>query len=374
MRKIIKRTVLVIVALIMIFLLFIGGLALSAVIQGNSQEADNARQQVARIEALEADYADGSAVKVNEESFLGFEYSDIGNIRYNSLRTLGSHNSYKKEYSTSAKLFSKIAFPIIGMGANDSDYYHENFTDQLNMGLRTFELDIAKYTSDDGDYITAIHAPYFDGNSWASDFSLALKEFALWSRYNAGHMPITLLLEVKTDFLLRPSIKALKDEDVEFIENIITEALGDRLMTPSDMLALSGAESIADMRESGTYPYLNQMTDKIMCILHPGSLSDGYSERGVDKAKMFLAGSKYSDSVFDVLNNPNQVERIQKQVDAGFIVRTRMDEYSRYSDEKHHNALLSKAQILSSDYVPRVNPKAGEYVCVLTGGKTMLKN
>ena len=54
-----------------------------------------------------------------------------------------------------------------------------------------------------------------------------------------------------------------------------------------------------------------------------------------------------------------------------FIVRTRVDEHPNHSEERRNQALGSMAQILTTDYPPRVREES--YTVSFADGKTIRK-
>lgn len=380
MRKFFKVFFITFLCVLLLVVLFVGSLVTTIAIQGYSQEKACFEEQIQRLSELETAYASDGMAKIDESSFCNFDLAEVNSIKYNRLRELGSHNSYKKQYSSSAQFATKLFFPLAGQDPNQSDYFHESFTDQLNSGLRSFELDIAKQKDKKGEKLVVQHAPLMDGNSWSINLALGLKEVALWSQYNPSHMPITILLEIKKDFLLKPGISKMSNEDLTLLESIVTENLGASLFSPSDMLG--DYTTFKGLRQANGFPTLDKMQGKVLILLHPGILTEAQLEKNYADTKIFAVSddvditdndpkSDDNDALFLLDNDPFQSERIAINVNKKFIVRTRIDYYGNYDKDRYAAAIASNAQILSSDYLPRVNPIEGQYVCLLPNNKTM---
>ena len=84
-------------------------------------------------------YRSEEFIAVDETTFVSFDRNDP-TILFNEIQMLATHNSYKKMGSGLGKFF-------IGLGdsfeeANALKYSYDTLTSQLNVGIRSFELDI----------------------------------------------------------------------------------------------------------------------------------------------------------------------------------------------------------------------------------------
>ncbi len=114
------------------------------------------KKQAKHVEELRLLY-DDNYTAIDEQQFVNFDLKD-NDLRLNEIQLLATHNSYKKLGSTIAKFF-------IGLGdsfaeANALKYESNSLSDQLNHGVRSFELDL-RYRKND---FEVIHVPLVDNS------------------------------------------------------------------------------------------------------------------------------------------------------------------------------------------------------------------
>ena len=148
-------------------------------------------EQAERIAALEKAYASGEIAPVDESAiFAGNLKAELAaGIKFNELSFLATHNSYQTpaldELKTMYSGLSDLTFGYID--AATGDFWSETLTDQLNCGLRSFEMDIETFDRDGEISFTCMHSPYLDMTTSCYDFALALKEISMWSDNNPKH-------------------------------------------------------------------------------------------------------------------------------------------------------------------------------------------
>lgn len=286
---------------------------------------------------------------VDEQSFVNFDLLD-NDLRFNEIRMIASHNSYKKLGSPLGKLF-------VGLGdswkeAKALEYDNPNLTFQLESGIRSFELDV-RYRG--GDF-EAVHVPLVDNSTSANKLALAFEEIALWSQHNDQHVPIVLLIEIKDDWMiLDPFLDPIGTPELALFDQLLDLSFGDRLYTPVEMRGTFASPK--DRVDQEGWPLLSELFGKVVVVLHPGKWIDPYLElhQSGDAMMMFVASSNTSgtpaSAVFSVHNAPN-VEAIRGLIDDGYIVRTRMDDYLEADPTRYADAIASGAQIMTTDFHP----------------------
>jgi hypothetical protein len=338
MKKALKIGFVVVASLMTLFVLLVGYLVVG---RGNDLILQNVL-----IDRMEKIYQNDYEA-VDDQVFADFDLAS-NNLRFNEIQMLATHNSYKKTGSDLGKL-------LIGLGdsfqmADALKYGYNDFTTQLQSGIRSMEWDIRLRR----DRFELTHVPLVDSRSTAPVMSKALKEIKLYSDANPGHLPIVILIEVKTDWMiLDPFLEDIESDDLDQLNQMIEDVLGETLFAPGDMI-----EEGMTLRETITtngWPLLQEMLGRVVIVLHPSGFTTPYVDLDPTLATLSMFPGVYQDqkdqphAAFIVHNDPN-VAVIQGLVEEGFIVRTRIDEDLFFDQDRFDNALLSQAQILSSDY------------------------
>ena len=139
-----------------------------------------AQWQTEYIDFLENAYAsDANFCKVDEASFITSDITldRLYSAKYNTVRFLASHNSYKTGLTAETKLLYHMPFAAF-MG-RQYDYVFDTITEQLNCGLRSIELDVNKVATDDGFKIECLHSDTLETNSTMINFELGLSEIKM---------------------------------------------------------------------------------------------------------------------------------------------------------------------------------------------------
>ncbi len=301
-------------------------------------------QHMKRIDEM---YSDSEYVEINDEQFVDFDLYDP-TIKLNDIQILASHNSYKGMSTSLGRLF-------VGLGdsfdeARALKYSYQSITDQLQLGIRSMEFDVRKRK----DSFMLTHVPLVDNSSVAPNFALALEEIKLYSDNNPIHIPIILLIEVKTDWMiLDHALQQIETEELLQLDQLIKDKLGDRLYQPKDFMVndLTVKETVTTMG----WPSIQEMLGKVIIVLHPSEFNDRYEaiDPSMQSQAMFIGSNAHDldhDYTSFIVHNDVDVESIQALVEQGYIVRTRIDESLIFDQNRYMAALSSGAQILTSDF------------------------
>jgi hypothetical protein len=361
MKKTIKITVKSFIFLIILFLGIVTRLVLVRSFDVNRQEK--------HMEDLRTLYASNTYETIDEQTFINFNMDD-DTIRLDDIQMIASHNSYKKKGPAIGRFF-------VGLGdsfeeARALKYGYQSITDQLNLGIRSFEFDL-RYRNG---VFELTHVPLVDNSSQAVNFELLLEEIRLYSEHQT-HLPIIILIEVKDDWMmLDPYLEAFDDTVLENLDTLIKDELTSYLFKPSDMV--SPSEVLRDVIIDDGWPLINDLLNKTIFIMHPGNYTESYYQldQNLQTQSMFI-GSNYQESLpsyasFFVQNGVD-LEIISSLVDQHFMVRTRIDENLEFSQTRFDDAVLSGAQILTTDFSVGRNDLDSEDVIYLENDKMIIK-
>ncbi|MCG8451889.1 MAG: phosphatidylinositol-specific phospholipase C1-like protein [Spirochaetales bacterium] len=272
------------------------------------------------------------------------------NTPFNEIKFIATHNSHKKLPSKLALAFLHLHQKNI---AKQLSYQHENLWNQLNSGIRSFELDIRHYSRK----ILVNHVPLVDNRTTSPLFKYALEEIFIWSKQHPNHFPITVLLELKNDYrILAPFSKPVNLRMLELIEDNILEVFPTQNIFKPDDLRIHGMTLEQSIKKHG-WPSLQEMKGKVIFLLHKDPILIEYEKKyhNLQDSYMFITKENMDEgSPFLLMNNPYS-KCIKKAVEQNYIIRTRADEDLNNNKERHHKALASGAQIISTDYPPGNN-------------------
>lgn len=271
-------------------------------------------------------------------------------LRFNEIQVIATHNSYHLQPDP-VRMF------LMGLVKSNEPsllaYSHQTLPEQLDNGIRSFELDVRLQNDE---YIIS-HVPLVDNLGPHPSMELTLKEIQRWSKAHPDHIPLTIIIEFKLDWMiLEPGLKPVDDEFIMGFDELLRSTLDDeRLYTPEDF---RGKHST--MRDALTYqgwPLIEDLKGKILFVLHVEESTDSlYVNGDVSLGSHTLFTSCYpeddrEDAIFIVYNEPD-ASIIKPLVERGFIVRTRADADLNYSSDQREAALSSGAQIISTDFPP----------------------
>ncbi|HSX86057.1 MAG TPA: Ca2+-dependent phosphoinositide-specific phospholipase C [Cellvibrio sp.] len=330
--------------------------------------------------------------------------TDTATLRMNDIQVVGSHNSFKARMSDAVMAKLRATNP---KQAESLDYYHVPLTEQLEVGVRQFELDIfadpqgGRYADPTGEALAraagettnfdraamlkpgfkVLHNPDVDYLSTCPTLIRCLSEIDRWSRAHPEHLPIMITLNAADTPAGRSDItdplpldnKALLDA----LDAEIRSALpGERLITPDDVRgdALTLREAI---RKRG-WPSLSTARGRIYILFDVRqAVSNVYRADHPSLAGRAMFGWYPDDepeSVVQIVQDPLvDGEKIKRWVNEGIIVRTRTDagtqEARRKDFSKAKAAVSSGAQAVSTDYYPGApDPLKFGFVITLQNG------
>ena len=252
-------------------------------------------------------------------------------LPFDRVRLLATHNSYRRAAGP-LRLFY--------IGLVDSSwppklaYSHPPLTEQLDSGLRSFELDVR-------------------ANS--SGFELA-------------HVPL-----VDDYSFLDPALRPWDAAAFDRLDAVIRSGLGKRLVEPDELRR--GASSLAGTLLGRGWPRLGALRGRFIVILHKNEAYRAIYTAGrpslQGRAMLDCAPPGSPDAAVDVLNDPvGDAGAIRTESAAGILVRTRADADLEHSAAMLDAALSSDARIVSTDFPPG-HPMPDGYVGELPGGRTM---
>ena len=323
-------------------------------------------------------------------------------IRMNEIQIIGSHNSYKQgiEEPLLKILLAKDS------GVTGLDYFHLPIKEQLDLGLRSLEIDVlhdpeggrfkepiglgllkeqgwdalpydtANELSNAG--LKTLHVPDIDFRSHCLTFIGCLREVKEWSSDHPDHLPIIITINPKESGLK----EAGATQVLRFTKNVLDSVDQEirSVFASSDLITPDFVQGeFGSLREAVTtdgWPTLSTARGKILFVLDAGSaVTSTYIQDGLEGKPMFPnveASSPYAG--FFIMNEPKeQRTQIQDRVKAGFMVRTRADadtKEARNGDlSRFESAVASGAQLISTDYyLGRLSP-SGNFQISLQNGK-----
>jgi hypothetical protein len=323
-------------------------------------------------------------------------------ILMNQVQYLGTHNSYKKRIR--ADLFEILTAYVPDL-APTLEYSHIPLQQQFeNQGIRQIELDVFD-DPEGGLYAThralslvnedtasgipeldepglkVLHVQEVDYETTCHSFVRCLTEIKIWSDNHPGHLPITVLVEVKDEVIPDPlnlnfviplefGVEALNRIDAEILSVFPPE----QLIVPDDVRGDFVTLELAVLTEG--WPPLSQARGKIMFALdNSGAARELYIDGHISLEGRILftdspAGTP--EAAFMKRNNPlSNPGDIEFLVGLGYMVRTRADSdtvQSRTGDTSQREAALSSgAHFISTDY-PVPDPNFSDYQVQLPGG------
>lgn len=278
-------------------------------------------------------------------------------LRINQLQFVGSHNSYKKAMSENYAHDLRQRNP---QAAASLEYEHIPLARQLDLGLRKLELDVFVLPQDN-DFVVG-HVQVIDMNSHCDRLSICLAQVRQWSDAHPSHVPIWISFNAKDGVIAGlPDPLAFTADALNNLDQLLQEALGDRLIRPQDIVDLK-------------WPELEQARGKFLLILdEQGSKREHYLQ-GWQQRPMFVnISADHPAAAIMIINDPiTEQARIRQLVQQGFMVRTRADAdtmEARQGDTSRRDAAFdSGAQAISTDYYLSTNPFGTDYSVVLPGG------
>ena len=334
-----------------------------------------------------------------------------GQVRLNQIQVLGTHNSYHVHGGPS--LFSLLRSFSSAL-ADSLDYGQLPLDQQLDdQGIRAFELDVftdpagGLYADPAGPRIVAqaglppdlppndpngvlrrpglkvFHVQDIDFRSTCLTFPICLRTIKRWSDENPRHLPLMILVELKSDAIPDPGLgfvvpRQFGPADVDEVDREIRSVFSERqLLTPDDVRGRRATLEQAVLTRG--WPRLDDARGKVLFTLdNEGRQKDLYLDGHPSlRGRVLFTSSRPGapEAAFVKLNDPlTDGALIRDVVARGYIVRTRADAdtvQARTGDTTMRDAALaSGAQFVSTDY-PVPNPAFGTgYFVAIPGGPT----
>lgn len=305
----------------------------------------------------------------------------------NDIQVIGSHNSFKARIPDAVMAGIRSVEPKQGDGL---DYYHLPLADQLDRGVRQFELDIfadpdgGRYAEPGGEALAAkagektgfdkaamrkpgykvLHIPDVDYLSTCATLIQCLGEIDRWSRAHPDHLPIMITLNAADMPSGRPGITVplpLDDKTLlDALDAEIRSALpGNRLITPDEVRG--NAPTLREAVRGHGWPSLSATRGRIYLLFDVrDAVSNAYRAGHPSLAGRTMFGwypDDQPESAIQIVQDPLvDGEKIRQWVREGVIVRTRTDanttEARKQDYAKAQAAMASGAQALSTDYYP----------------------
>ena len=308
---------------------------------------------------------------------------DAQEIKLNEIQLIGSHNSYKVgiEKPLMDYLFRK------NPETSGLEYEHIPLSEQLELGLRSLELDIF-YDPDGGYYadpkgleivkslgtapqpfdeeqklllpgLKVFHIQEIDFRSHQLLFKDALEELKKWSEANNGHTPIIITINAKDGEIpdtrkpLRFTAEALHSIDTE-IRDVFSK---EHLITPD--LVRGNFKTLEQAVLTDGWPLLNEVKNRFLFVLDEGKeKTNAYLSKFPDLAGAVLFVNEEEgnpNAAFRIINDPvENFDKIKNLVASGYMVRTRADantqEARTQSYQRFEKAKASGAHVITTDY------------------------
>jgi len=321
---------------------------------------------------------------------------DIG---LDEIQVLAAHNAYHLEGEEALLQAITDNLPAL---TPTIEYSHPTLTEQLDLGLRSMELDVFE-DPDGGRFATpkaqvllglapidpvmqepgfkVFHIQEVDYRSTCLTFVRCLEELAAWSEDHPSHLPIIVQIEAKDGTIPDPL-------NLGFVQPIPVSE-GSFTALEAEIRSVLDAEqivSVADVQgdhdtvraaiEDDGWPAVDDLRGRFIFTLDDQSPKrDMYRSLHPDTRERLIfvsAEPPDDDAAFTVVNDPiADGDRIRDLVSKGYLVRTRTDadttEARTGDTTRREAAFASGAQIVSTDY-EREDPRFPGYVTRLPGG------
>jgi len=335
-------------------------------------------------------------------------------VRINEVQSLGSHNSYHLE--PAPEVLDGIA--VVSQELADAvEYSHLPLAEQLeDHGLRSFELDV--FADPEGGLYAdrqalpvlgrpaasgepaldepgfkVLHTQDFDFETTCLTLVSCLEEIRGWSDDHPDHLPVTILLEVKTETIEEAAaaegLEIPADLPIDFtvpvdmtpelfgeLEDEITSVFPqDRIITPDDVRG--DAPTLREAVLAGdAWPAIDEARGHVLFAMVNGGVERDVYRQGnpsLEGRLLFTSADPGDpDQAFVRSEDPvAEADLIRRLVGEGFLVRARADadteEARAGTTDRRDASFASGAQLVSTDYYVPDPEVAGDYVVDLPG-------
>ena len=319
-------------------------------------------------------------------------------IGLDEIQVLAAHNAYHLEGEEALLDVITDNLPEL---TPTIEYSHPTLTEQLDLGLRSFELDLFE-DPDGGRYgapvaqaalgleaidpvmqepgFKVFHIQEVDYRSTCLTFVDCLTELEAWSDDHPSHLPLVVHLEAKDGVIPDPLdlgfVQPIPASPGTFtaIEEEIHSVLDDeQLVTVADVQG--DHDTLRAAVEADGWPDVDDVRGRFVFVLDDHEAKrELYRDLHPDTRDRLIfvdAQPPDDDAAFTVINDPvADGDRIRELVAMGYLVRTRADAdtaEARTGDTSRRDAAFdSGAQLVSTDY-EREDPRWPGFVTDLPG-------
>jgi hypothetical protein len=282
---------------------------------------------------------------------------DDDGLRMNQIQVIGTHNSYHQRSTGALAALAKK----VDSDPESMEYSHAPLDVQLDRGVRSVELDVHNFP----DGFQVYHVPHIDQVSTCRRFVDCLGVIRAWSEKHPGHVPISILVEPKDERAIL-AISNAQPIDAPSLDRIDAEIRSvfppERLITPDDVRG-HNAPTLEEAVRTNGWPPLGAARGKVFFILHvQGEDREAYVQGhpSLEGRAMFVRGQPGQPYAATLVEDHPDVDRIQRLVKEGYIIRTRADAGLRIDPARRDRALATGAQIVSTDFPNgEADPKTG---------------
>jgi Phosphoinositide phospholipase C, Ca2+-dependent len=324
--------------------------------------------------------------------------AEAPSIGLDEIQVLAAHNAYHLEGEE--PLLNAITDNLPEVTPT-IEYSHPTLTEQLELGLRSFELDLfedpegGRYGAPKAQTLLGLepidpvmqepgfkvfHIQEVDYRSTCLTFVACLTELDTWSQDHPDHVPLVIHLEAKDGTIPDPIglgfVQPIPVSDGTFtaIEDEIRSVLDDeQLVTVADVQGET--DTLRAAVEADGWPAVDDLRGRFVFVL-----DDHDAKREIyrtlypdtlDRLIFVDAQPPDDDAAFTVINDPiADGDRIRELVAMGYLVRTRADadtaEARTGDTTRREAAFASGAQIVSTDYEVE-DPRWPRFVTDLPG-------
>ncbi len=290
--------------------------------------------------------------KLNEQDIVSFPLNS--DIRYNQIQVVATHNSYHKRPD-------RLRWLMVAIFENRKEadallYEHRPLTDQLNSGVRSFELDVRRRKG----AFEITHVPLVDDGATAPDFKKALKEVNDWSDSHPKHIPITIMLELKQDWtILDPALEKYNKRVLDDLERTIGDVFKDKMLTPDDVRGKS--ETLEKAVLTKGWPRVKDIPGKVIVVLlniekgdKPQVQYSSYAENNpsLKGRLMFICSEPGTESAAFIKRDKANSKEFHAMIKRNYIIRSRIDKNLIADEKLRETAIASGAQHLATDFPP----------------------
>src|SRR5579863_3789674 len=314
------------------------------------------------------------------------------NLHLNEIQLVGTAESYKLRPSAAI-------LGLIRMGsaedAKELDFAEPPIADQLDLGARSLEFDVA-YDPKGGLYshpagalmamelvsdqyvhdmaqpgFKVIHILDIDFSSSCLTLANCLDAVARWSRTHPDHLPIVIALRTNDDKTPMPGATRPQMFDAAAFDALDAAIL--RVFRPNEIITpdkvQGSSPTLRQAVQTRGWPSLGASRGKVLFLLDDSKEKVGLYRGGrpsLQKRVMFISTDEKSPAAaFITVEDPAKaLGQITRAVKSGFMVHTYADadtkEARANNTARRDEAFASGAEVISTDFI-RPDPGIGKY-------------